>query len=94
MSLPRLSTAPLPKNQARGISLPMPVYLIIEERDGDELRSYAKYDITEPRETSLIRIGENSALEVRCGRRPRILPTAERLACAVLGTGTRCLSRA
>jgi hypothetical protein len=43
----------------------MPVYLIIEERDGDELRSYAKYDITEPRETSLIRIGENSALEVR-----------------------------
>ena len=42
----------------------MPVYLIIEERDGDELRSYAKYDITEPRETSLIRLGDNSALEV------------------------------
>ena len=43
----------------------MPVYLIIEERDGDELRSYAKYDITEPLdETKLIRIGENSALEV------------------------------
>ena len=55
---------PLPDTTARGISLPMPVYLIIEERDGDELRSYAKYDITEPRETSLIRIGENSALEV------------------------------
>jgi hypothetical protein len=42
----------------------MPVYLIIEERDGDELVSYAKYDVTEPRETSLVRIGENSALEV------------------------------
>jgi hypothetical protein len=42
----------------------MPVYLIIAERDGDELVSYAKYDVTEPRETSLIRLGDNSALEV------------------------------
>ena len=46
--------------------MPMPVYLIIEERDGDELGSYAKYDITEPLdETKLIRLGENTALEVR-----------------------------
>ena len=44
--------------------MPMATYLIIEERDGDELRSYAKYDITEPRETSLIRLGETTALQV------------------------------
>jgi hypothetical protein len=43
----------------------MPMYLTIEERnDRDELVSFAKYDITEPRETSLIRLGDNSALEV------------------------------
>jgi hypothetical protein len=43
----------------------MPMYLTIEERnDRDELVSSAKYDITEPRETSLIPLGENSALEV------------------------------
>jgi hypothetical protein len=43
----------------------MALYLIIEERDGDELRSYAKYDITEPRDTSLIPLGQATALEVR-----------------------------
>jgi hypothetical protein len=42
----------------------MPVYLIIEKRDGDELRSYAKYDITEPRAAKLIRLSETTALEV------------------------------
>ena len=42
----------------------MPVYLIIEERDGDELRSYAKYDVTEPRGPVLIPISETTVLEV------------------------------
>ena len=43
----------------------MPVYLIIEERDGDELVSYAKYDVTEPRGPGLIPLPEpNTALEV------------------------------
>jgi hypothetical protein len=43
----------------------MPVYLVIEQREGDELVGYAKYDITEPLdETSLIPLSENTVLEI------------------------------
>jgi hypothetical protein len=42
----------------------MTTYLIIEERDGDDLVSYAKYDITEPVELSILQLPDGSILQV------------------------------
>jgi hypothetical protein len=45
----------------------MPVYLIIEERDGDELVSFAKYDTTEPAAPSILQLPDGSILQVARG---------------------------
>ena len=42
----------------------MPTYLIIEERDGDELVAYHRYDITEPEDISLVPLSPNTALQI------------------------------